>query len=415
MYRADDDYTPLAFDPADVRDLYFVRESGATGDPTGLLVATGGYDPVTYALVRASDRAAVGSWVGYTSGITSITPELGSYRNLEVLYTATDWNSDTDSVTFYINVGPPTPYPVTTHSGDDRITVQVPTDDIPASHDVQLRHSSDGGATYGSWADATMTEVDTLSTTVVTGLSAGAEHYFQLRYCVDSGTPAVTYCGGPSRATYGRVQDSANAPTFASNQATTLTLTNSELVPDVEYLTVTATDPDGGDVSYTAEVVDTNSRSVDYFMIDRHTGGISVTPRQGSGFISNNAFAPSTYTMTVTATAEDGNRATIDVTITTANDPTGTPGQSPGFFVNDLPSQKTISQRDLHPAYLVATGKAADPQGDTVSFGLLHTSTFTNNFVINRTNGRITIRPGARFTPGPVSYTHLTLPTKRIV
>ena len=385
----------LSFGDADVPDLFYVMESGATAPRRGLPMATGGVGEITYKLRRFSDAGAVGSWVGWSADDPrGIAPELGAYRYLTVQYTAQDESGTIVEIIFVITVGPPAPYPVTTYSGANEILVQVPTSDIPANHDVQIRRSSDG-STYGPWVDATLTEDGPLSVTTATGVTPGDDRYFQLRYSVDSG--GTTYYGPPSRPAYGRRQDPNNAPVFDSGQANTLTLNEGDLIPDVNWLTITATDPQGGAVTYTSSTATNSGPRGNNFIIDRNTGGISVAP--GANFMSNNAFANGNYTVTVTATDPDGDRATKDVTITTAGNPATEPSQQPVF--SKASYSKSISESDLYPGAPVDTFTASDPLNTfTILYGLGHNSTSTTDFAVNRTTGRITVRPGASFVVG---------------
>ena len=143
----------LTFGDAEFPDLYFVK--GSAGDVApfrGLPQAFQGEGAIRYELVRFSDNAAAPAWIGWDPSVRrGIQPQLDAYRDLRVQYKAIDESGTIAAAIFDVFVGPPQPFPVTTYSGTNRISVLVPNDNIPISHDVDIRRSDNGGRTWGAF------------------------------------------------------------------------------------------------------------------------------------------------------------------------------------------------------------------------------------------------------------------------
>ena len=205
-------------------------------------------------------------------------------------------------------------------------------------------------------------------------------------------TVTATASGGTDTHTVTvTVTDDDEPPAFSNSTSTGSIAENADgSATAIVIKTVTATDPDGDDVTYTLD--DASIRNG--FAINASTGAITYT---GEGLDREDA---TSYSLVVTATSSGGSDThTVTVTVTNVN-------EGPVFDA-DAPTEGTIAEnRDgSSTAIPIVTVTATDEDGDTVSYSLDATST-GNGFAINSTTGAITYTgSGFNFESGTTSYT----------
>ena len=241
--------------------------------------------------------------------------------------------------------------------------------DTDDDNDVTLIYSLDSAGAAKFSIDANTGQLRTSSETYVAGdtytftVEAADVHSGNKR---SSDTTTVTITVSPVD----------KPPTFDSNVPSSLSVNEDATVGTTVGTPITATDPDGGTITYSL-----SGTGSTFFSIDSN-GQISV----------NAALTAGSYTITVTATDPSSDQATTTVTITVS------PVNKPPTFDSDVPSSLSVNE-DATVGTTVGTPiTATDPNGDTITYSL--SGTGSTSFSIN-SNGQISVN--AALTAG--SYT----------
>ena len=275
-----------------------------------LAYTLGGADASSFQITSATGQLRTASGIDY-----DFESEKTTYQ---VTVKATDQHNGTTTKPITITLTdvdekpdpPATPDIVSATLDSLTVSWQEPRNTGPDITDYDLQYRE---GTSGSWTDAGFD--GTNRTTTLDNLGQSRDHQVQVRAKSPEGT------SGWSESATGRTSDNAS-PTFNLQDNQALFAIPENVEPGHEVGTLTATDSDGGVITYSIGAETDASR----FQADSSTGEITTAP--GSDF---NHETQQTHTFTVRAEDGQGGSATAQVTVTVNDLPE--PPQAPTLTV----------------------------------------------------------------------------------